>query len=120
MDKLIDKNLNLIYQSQNPLFLVSHLENEKGQKCGLLAEGQRIAHILASQNLVSYKGDFCNLTLEGSNIAENKGWLKHVEAQKRSRAQEKRTKFFTHAKLFWWFLGALISAVIIIGKFLIG
>lgn len=111
MDKLIDKNLNLIYQSQNPLFLVSHLENEKGERCGLKVEGQRIAQILASQGLVTSQGDFCQLTLEGHRIVENKGWLQHSNAQRRENTQEKMTKFLTLIKLYWWVLCLILGLV---------
>lgn len=82
MDELIDKNLKILFESNNNMPDISIFKN-KNESRVMQHEGFTIAQLLYDEDLIlPIQGEYINISTNGFNISKNGGWLKHLENKK--------------------------------------
>jgi len=94
IDYLINKNLELIYNSSVPFFRTS-LIDEKNKT--LSQSNIILSNLMEGVGLIkveTIKGQRCDLTNFGIMVIKNGGWLNHLELEKKKHLNIKRKQNF--------------------------
>lgn len=78
INKLINTNLNLICESKESEFLISHFLDDKNSRISLIHYARLFATTMEEEGLISVHGDFAYVEDFGREIYNKGGWENYI------------------------------------------
>ena len=92
-DKLINSNLELLYNSKNSSrFEIHTFIDDNGKELYSKSVSQNFSKYLEDEKLIEVTGAFCRITRKGIIISEKGGWLKHIEEEQEAKKSKVPSK----------------------------
>ncbi len=93
IDKLIDVNLRILYNSPGTSIMTADLEDPERVDLTLF-DAKNIAQTLEKENLLTLRVEVCNITSFGIEVSEDGGWIEYKKNKLReAREKENDAKF---------------------------
>ena len=91
IDKLIDSNLEIIFNQENQQMFYHDFVDKEGMKLNNRFLGKKFADEMVSRGLIRLQSQLCIIEQKGRDVYKEGGWIKYLQNNKK-RNEELREK----------------------------